>query len=192
MGNIGMDVSAYLNWNLASALFLLSIFFGCWVLNSLSAPGNWLMVLCAGVYSWLMPPASPYAFGWLVVATMAVLAGIGEILELATSAIGTRKAGGSRKGTVLAVVGSFVGCITGVILGIPIPIPVIGSLVGALFFAGCGSMLGAYLGERWDGKGEREAWRVGWASFWGRLIGSLAKLLTGLVMIAIAVVAMVF
>jgi uncharacterized protein YqgC (DUF456 family) len=188
MGNIGMDESAYLNWNLASALVLLSLCFGCWVLNSLSAPGNWLMVLCAGVYSWLMPPASPYAFGWLVVATMAVLAGIGEILELATSAIGTRKAGGSRKGTLLAVVGSFVGSITGVILAIP----VIGSLVGALFFAGCGSMLGAYLGERWDGKGEREAWRVGWASFWGRLIGSLAKLLTGLVMIAIAVLAMVF
>ena len=186
-----MDESAYLNyWNLAYASILLATFFGCWVLNSLSAPGNWLMVLCAAVYSWLMPAASPYAFGWVVVASMAVFAGLGELLELATSAVGTRKAGGSRKGTILAVVGSFVGSITGVLLGVPIPIPVIGSLVGALLFAGCGSMLGAYLGERWDGKGNREAWRVGWASFWGRLIGSLAKLLTGLVMIAIAVVAM--
>lgn len=186
-----MDESAYLNyWNLIYALILLSIFFGCWVLNSLSAPGNWLIVLCAAVYSWLMPPVSPYAFGWLVVATLAVLAGLGELLELATSAVGTQKAGGGRKGTILAVIGSFVGSITGVILGIPIPIPVVGSFVGALLFAGCGSMLGAYLGERWDGKEKREAWRVGWASFWGRLVGSLAKLLTGLVMIAIAVVAM--
>ena len=186
-----MDDSAYLNWwNLAYALILLVIFIGCWALNSLSAPGNWLMVLCAALYSWLMPSASPYAFGWWVVVVLTVLAGIGELLELATSALGTRRAGGSRKGAILAVVGSFVGSIVGVILGIPIPIPVVGSLVGALLFAGCGAMLGAYLGERWDGKENREAWRVGFTSFWARLVGSLAKLLVGLIMIAVASVAM--
>ena len=187
-----MEDSAYLNWwNLAYALILLSIFIGCWSLNSISAPGNWLMVLCAALYSWLMPEASPYAFGWWVVAALAILAGIGELLEMTTSAVGTRKAGGSRKGAILAVVGSFAGSIAGLMLGISIPIPVIGSLVGALLFAGCGAMLGAYLGERWDGKENREAWRVGISSFWARLAGSLIKLLFGLVMIAVASIAMV-
>ena len=123
-----------------------------------------------------------------MVVVLAVLAGIGELLELATSALGTRKAGGSRKGALLAVVGSFVGSIAGVILGFPIP--VVGSLVGALLFAGCGAMLGAYLGERWDGKENREAWRVGITSFWARLVGSFAKLLVGLIMIAVVSVAM--
>jgi uncharacterized protein YqgC (DUF456 family) len=185
-----MAESAYLSWNLAFALILLTVFIGCWILNSLSAPGNWLMVLCAALYSWLMPAVSPYAFGWWVVAVLAVLAGIGELLELATSAVGTRKAGGSRKGASLAVVGSFVGSIVGVILGIPVPIPLIGSLVGALLFAGGGAMIGAYLGERWDGKGNREAWRVGFNSFWARLVGSCIKLLCGLIMIVVAGVAM--
>ena len=185
-----MAESAYLSWNLAYALILLVIFIGCWALNSLSAPGNWLMVLCAALYSWLMPAVSPYAFGWWVVVVLAVLAGLGELLELVTSAVGTRKAGGSRKGAILAVVGSFVGSIAGVILGIPIPIPVVGSLAGALLFAGCGAMLGAYLGERWDGKENREAWRVGFTSFWARLVGSCVKLLFGIIMIVVASVAM--
>ena len=185
-----MVESSYLSWNLAFALILLIVFIGCWILNSLSAPGNWLMVLCAALYSWWMPSVSPYAFGWWVVAVLAVLAGIGELLELVTSAVGTRKAGGSRKGAVLAVVGSFVGSIVGVILGIPVPIPVIGSLVGALLFAGGGAMFGAYLGERWDGKGNREAWRVGFTSFWARLVGSCIKLAFGLIMIAVASLAM--
>ena len=185
-----VDESAYLSWNLVYALILLTVFIGCWALNSLSAPGNWLMVLCAALYSWLMPAASPYAFGWWVVAALAVLAAVGELLELATSAVGTRKAGGSRKGAILAVVGSFVGSIAGVILGIPIPIPVVGSLVGALLFAGCGAMLGAYLGERWDGKKNRDAWRIGFTSFWARLVGSFVKLLVGLLMIVVGSVAM--
>ena len=185
-----MDESAYLSWNLAYALILLTLFIVCWLLNSLSAPGNWLMVICAALYSWLMPAESPYAFGWWIVVVLAGLSGMGELLELATSAVGTRKAGGSRKGAILAVVGSFVGSIVGVILGLPIPIPVVGSLIGALLFAGCGAMLGAYLGERWDGKENREAWRIGFTSFCARLVGAFVKLLFGLLMIVVASVAM--
>ena len=184
-----MDESAYLSLNLLWALLFLTTIVLAWILNTVSAPGNWVMVILASVYWWLMPAESPYAIGGWVLTVLVALAIVGEILEFGTSALGTRYAGGSRRGAWLSILGSLVGSITGIFLGIPIP--VIGSLLAALLFAGVGAMLGAYFGERWDGKSNQDAWRVGWASFCARLIGSLAKLLVGMVMIAIAVAAMV-
>ncbi len=183
-----MDQSAYLSINLLWALLFLTAIVSAWILNTVSAPGNWAMVALAALYWWLMPAESPYAIGGWILTVLVGLAIVGEIIEFGTSALGTRHAGGSRRGAWLSILGSVIGSITGVFVGIPVP--VIGSLLAALLFAGCGAMLGAYLGERWDGKTNREAWRVGWASFCARLIGSLAKMLTGIVMIAIAVVAM--
>lgn len=183
-------MSDYLSFNLVWALLCLSGLIAAWVLNATGLPGNWIMLAIAAVYCWLMPADSPYAFGWLVVLAMALLAGVGEVLEFFTSALRAKSAGGSSKGMWCSVLGSIVGSIAGVCLGIPVP--VIGSLVAALLFSSAGALLGAYLGEKWHGRESAEAWRVGVASFFGSLLGSIAKLLIGLVALLIASLAMLF
>ena len=179
----------YLNFNLVWALLCLSGLIAAWVINATGLPGNWIMVAIAAVYCWLMPAESPYAFGWMVVFAMAVLAGVGELLEFFTSALRAKKAGGSRKGMWCSVLGSILGSVAGVLIGIPVP--VIGSLVAALLFSAAGALLGAYLGEKWHGRENKEAWRVGVASFLGSLLGSIAKLLIGLVALLVASLAMI-
>ena len=89
-----------------------------------------------------MPSESPYAFGFLVVLVVLIFAIIGEVLEFLTGVISTKKAGGSKR---FSLIGSVVGSIAGIFIGIPIPI--IGSLIAALLFSGAGALLGAYYGE---------------------------------------------
>ena len=180
----------YLSFNLVWALLCLSALIAAWVINATGLPGNWIMVAVAASYCWLMPTDSPYAFGWLVVLAMGLLAGVGEVLEFFTSALRAKSAGGSSKGMWCSVLGSIVGSIAGVCLGIPVP--VIGSLVAALLFSSAGALLGAYLGEKWHGRENQDAWRIGFASFFGSLLGSIAKLLIGLVALLIASLAMLF
>ena len=179
----------YLNINLLWALLCLSALIVSLGLNAVGAPGNWVMLVIAGIYSWMMPSDSPYSFGLIVIILVLALAAIGEILEFLTGVIGAKKAGGSKKGMWCSVIGSIVGSFGGVMVGIPVPI--IGSLIAALLLSGFGAMVGAYLGERWDGKISEEAWRVGVASFVGRILGSGFKILCGflaLVLIALAMV----
>ena len=172
------------------ALLCLSGLIAAWVINATGLPGNWIMVAVAAVYCWLMPADSPYAFGWLVVLAMALLAGVGEVLEFFTSALRAKSAGGSSKGMWCSVLGSIVGSLVGVLIGIPVP--VIGSLAAALLFSSAGALLGAYLGEKWHGREKQDAWRIGVASFLGSLLGSIAKLIIGLVALLIASLAMLF
>ena len=182
-------MSDYLNINLLWALLCLSVLIISLGLNAVGAPGNWVMLVSAGIYSWMMSSESPYHFGFVVLILVLALATIGEILEFLTGVIGAKKAGGSKKGMWCSVIGSIVGSFGGVVVGIPVPI--IGSLIAALFLSGVGAMLGAYLGERWDGKKSDEAWRVGLASFVGRILGSVFKLLCGFLALVLMAVAMV-
>jgi len=179
----------YLSFNLLWALFCLSALVISLGLNAIGAPGNWGMLIIAGIYSWMMPSDSPYAFGFIVIILVLFLAIIGEILEFLTGVIGAKKAGGSKRGMWCSVIGSIVGSFGGVMVGIPIPI--IGSLIAALLLSGVGAMLGAYLGECWDGKVSDEAWKIGLASFVGRILGSGFKLLCGLLALVLMAVAMV-
>jgi len=179
----------YLNINLLWALLCLSGLVISLGLNATGAPGNWIMVLIGGIYYWLMPSDSPYAFGLLVLIFVLFLALMGEILEFLTGVIGTKKAGGSKKGMWCSVIGSFIGSLGGIFIGVPIPI--IGSLIAALLLSGFGALLGACLGERWDGKSFDEAWRVGLASFVGRILGSGFKLFCGFVALIFIVGAMI-
>ena len=179
----------YLSFNLLWALLCLSALIISLGLNAIGAPGNWIMLLIAGIYSWMMPSDSPYAFGLIVIILVLFLAIVGEILEFSTGVIGVKKAGGSKKGMWCSVIGSIVGSFGGIVVGIPVPI--IGSLIAALLLSGVGAMLGAYFGERWDGKVSDEAWRVGLASFIGRILGSGFKLLCGFMALVLMTVAMV-
>ena len=57
---------------------------------------------------------------WTVVIVLAGLALLGEILEFAAGAWGASRAGASRRGTTLALIGSIVGGLIGVAIGLPV------------------------------------------------------------------------
>lgn len=167
-------------------LLLILVLAAGWCMTMLSLPGNWVIVAAAALFAWLAPPGR-LDISWQVVVGLLVLAVVAELLELAASALGASRAGGSRRGAALAIFGSMVGAIVGVAVGVPIPI--VGSLIAAIAFAGLGALAGAMLGETWKGRTLAESWKVGQAAFWGRLLGALAKTGIATAMVAITVVA---
>ena len=121
-----------------ATLFVLSVLV-FWSLNLLGLPGNWMIVAATALYAWLT--AGPGSGGprWTAVAVVTGLAILGELVEFGASAAGVKRAGGSRRGAVLALIGSVVGAMTGLFVGVPIP--VIGSVIAALLFAGLGEFV---------------------------------------------------
>jgi uncharacterized protein YqgC (DUF456 family) len=146
-----------------------------------------LAILLVGVYAYFMPAERRVDIGWGVIIGLLVMAVLGEVIEFLAAALGATKAGGSKRGAVLALIGSLLGGVMG--LFIPIPPPVIGSMIGALLFASLGALGGAMLGEQWKGRDFDESLRVGHAAFWGRLLGTLGKVLVGCVMLVLVVAA---
>ena len=169
-----------------SLLFLLVLVLA-WGLTLFSLPGNWLIVAAAATYACLTSADAEPAIGWISVAVLAGLAALGEVIEFAASAVGTSRAGGSKRGALLAILGAVVGSVAGALLGLPIP--VVGSIVGMLLFASLGAMAGAMVGESWKGRTLDESIEVGRAAFWGRLSGTLAKTGIGTVMVLVAALA---
>jgi uncharacterized protein len=170
------------------ALLLILVLLICWLLTLLGLPGNWLMVAATALYAYLTPGSSSAALGWKTVLALVILAALGEIVEFVAGAMGVTRAGGSRRGAVLALAGSLVGGILGVFIGVPIPL--IGSVVAAVLFAGLGAMAGAILGETSAGRDMGTSWRVGKLAFWGRLAGTLGKMVLGAVMVAAVMAAL--
>jgi len=170
------------------ACLLVIILLAGWLMTVLGMPGNWLMVAAVAGYALLVPDRSPIAIGWPVAIAVGLLAAAGELLEFLAGALGVAKAGGSRRGALLAILGSIAGGIVGLFIGVPIPI--VGPIVAALLFAGLGASAGAVIGEWWHGRGFDKSWQVGKAAFWGRLLGTLAKTTVGAVMIVVAVAAL--
>ena len=70
---------------------------------------------------------------WTLVLIEAGLAVLAEILELVAGALGAHRQGGSKRGAVLALLGSLIGAFVGAGLGLPIP--VVGSIAGVILGA---------------------------------------------------------
>jgi uncharacterized protein YqgC (DUF456 family) len=175
----------YLVW----LLLLLLVLALSWCLTLFSLPGNWLIVLAAAVYASLTISDGEPEIGWVTVAVLAGLATAGEVLEFAAGAFGTSRAGGSKRGALLAIAGAVIGSGVGAMVGLPIP--VVGSIVGVLLFASLGAMTGAIVGESWKGRTLDESIEVGQAAFWARLAGTLAKIGIGTAMVLVAALAAV-
>ncbi len=173
-----------------AVILLILVLLAGWILTVLAMPGNWLMVAATATYAYFVTEPSVVAIGWAVVAGMALLAALGELVEFVAGALGVAKTGGSKRGAALALVGSLIGAMAGLFIGLPIP--VIGSLVGAVLLAGLGALVGAILGEQWKGRDMEESWKVGMGAFWGRLFGTLAKTIIGSIMLAVALAALCF
>ncbi len=157
-----------------------------WMTNLVGLPGNWLMLACAVLYWIVIPAGQPMTLGSTALLIMAALAMVGELVEFAAGSTGVKKAGGSRRSALYAILGSVAGGLVGFAIGFPIPI--IGPLIGSLLFASLGAMAGAMHGERLAGRDWSHMLNVGRAAFVGRALGTLAKMLFGLAMIAVALV----
>lgn len=171
------------------AAILLIILAVCWVLTLLGMPGNWIIILAAVGYLFVVPAESPVAIGWTTVIVLLVLAVLGELLEFLAGALGVTKAGGSRRGAALALIGSLVGGVVGLFVGVPIPI--VGPLFGAVLLAAAGAFAGAIMGEHWKGRDLDESLKIGQAAFWGRLLGTVAKTAVGAIMVGVVIMSMI-
>lgn len=160
----------------------------CWVLTLMGLPGNWMMVVGAGLYTWLAPATGVTHIAWSTIVVMAVLAGVGELAELAAGVVGARRAGGSRRAAVFALIGSLVGAVAGAMLGLPIPL--FGPPIAALLGGASGALLGAGFAEHTLGEDSRQSFRVGKAAFVGRLLGTGAKTLVATLLAVLAIVAL--
>jgi len=161
-----------------------------WLAQLVGLPGNWLIVIAVAIYAWALPTDAGAAIGWNVVIALVVLALLAEAAELAAAALGVSKAGGSRRGALLAILGSIVGGVVGAIVGLPIPL--VGSLVAAVVFGGVGALAGAMAGESWKGRDFDSSLEIGKGAFVGRVLGTAAKMVAASIMVIVALFALAF
>ncbi len=146
-------------------------------------PGNWIVVGLAALYAFLLPQGTSPHVSWTVVAVAAGLALLGELIEFLAGAAGAKKHGGSRRGMLLAVVGTFAGSLLGASIGVPIP--VVGPIVGALGGGALGAFAGAYAGEFWIGRPHADRVRISHAAMIGRLLGTAGKLIVAVMIVTL-------
>lgn len=160
-------------WPVAGLFTVLGLV--CALIVPIGLPGTWILLALAVIVElidglWLGEGA--HTFGWLLLGGCAGLALVGEVIETATGAVGTKLGGGSRRGMWGAVLGGMLGA---VLLTMLVPIPVVGTLLGAL----TGTFLGALLGER--SRGDREDpslkadLKAATGATVGRVLGTMAK-----------------
>lgn len=144
-----------------------------------SIPGTWIMIGLALVIelvdSVYLPPERSQTFGWWVLMVCAVLAGVGEVIEMAAGAAGAKKGGGSRRGMIGALIGGIVGALG---LTFLLPIPLVGTLIGALVGTFAGAVVGEVTGEK--AKTVKGSMKPAIGATIGRVVGSLGKILIAL------------
>jgi len=147
----------------------------------LGLPGTWLILL-TGVGVELLRPGT---FSMWTIGVGAALVIGAEIAEFSASAVGAKRAGGSRRSLVLAIVGGMVGAIAGTIL---LPVPVIGTLAGAAIGAGACALVAELSVE---GMTFAQAGRVGRGAAIGRTLATVIKGAFALALTALLIVAAV-
>ncbi|TWT33982.1 hypothetical protein KOR34_38180 [Posidoniimonas corsicana] len=181
-----MPLWQYYLWS----LLLVSVSGVSWFANFFGLPGNWIVVGGAALFAYTVTGPEGLGVGMKGVVLLAVLAGVGELIEFAASAMGAAKQGASKRSVALACVGAMVGGVAGVVVGVPVP--VIGSMVAALFGSAAGAFVGAYLGEKWARGAGAPGLPAGQGAFWGRLWGTAGKLIVGAAMLVVLVVDLFF
>jgi hypothetical protein len=148
----------------------------------LGLPGTWLMVVAAAGVSWVSRQSGPPLISNAVLWALLGLAVLGEVAELVAGAAGSRRAGGSWRGSAGALLLGMVGGIVGTFA---IPVPVVGSVLGAC----AGAFAGALAGELWGGRSVEDAMAIGRVAFASRLAGTVLKIAIGAVMWVVATTA---
>lgn len=136
-------------------------------MSAIALPGIWFMLACA-IVTWLIVPEAigPWPLGFI-----ALLGAMGELVDFLASALGVKRAGGSRAGAWGSVIGTLVGAIG---CSFIIPIPFVGSVIGGVVGAGSG----AFFAERMVSKRTwRDSAKSGQGAAIGRLISMIVKLM---------------
>jgi uncharacterized protein YqgC (DUF456 family) len=141
------------------------------VVSLLFLPGNWIMVITTILFAWWQWDARPFSAPTLVV--IALLAFVGEIVEIFAGIGGARRAGAGGRGAIGALLGAMLGAIVGTFA---IPIPLIGTLLGACLGAG---LLSGLMESR-SGKRGDQSIRTGVGAGLGVLIGTTTKIVIGI------------
>lgn len=152
-----------------------SVVLGCLLgvlLVALTLPGIWFMILVAigfqAYFAMREPPTLMYA--WWTLGACVLLGIIAEAVEAFASAVGAKKAGGTRRGAIGSVIGGILGAILGTVL--LAFLPVLGTILGAVLGAGGGALIA----ERHNGaKTWRQASTIGAGAAAGRLAATIAK-----------------
>ncbi|EPR30607.1 protein of unknown function DUF456 [Alkalidesulfovibrio alkalitolerans DSM 16529] len=154
---------------LYAALFL-GVLFLTLGLHVFSLPGNWVMLALMLVWKYFHPAMDA---GWGFFILMALIAGVGELVQFLTQVYSVRRFGGSGRGNWWAIGGS-----------------IVGAIVGAPFFFGIGAIPGAFLGAYAGGlAGELslkrplpEAHKSAMGAFFGTFLGVVSKFGLGVLM----------
>lgn len=151
---------------------LLIVLNACWLVLILPGlPGTWLMVATALLVDWLAStPSRPPMFSIWTLVAVAVLAAAGEVFEFFAGMGGARRAGGTRRGAMGAMVGGLIGAIA-----LSIPVPCFGTLLGACL----GAAIGAVVGESTGGMPAEQSVRAGMGAGIGRFVGTIVKFAIG-------------
>ncbi len=153
----------------ASSLCLVCL--GCVALAAAGLPGIWLMGLAALSMRLWRPELAEW---WVIGATLGI-ALVGEVLEFVAGAAGARKAGGSKRSAMGALVGGVVGALAGTVL---IPIPLVGTILGSALGSAAGAVGLELTLPKSPGVarlGAAHHGRIGIAAFVGRLAATLIK-----------------
>lgn len=109
----------------------------------------------------------PFSGDFLVLMALVMIAV--TVLDYIVPVIGTKKFGGTRRGTR----GSMIGLVIGIII-----LPIMGITIGPFGILGIllGPFLGAYIAESTGGRDNKESFRAAFGSFIGFLAGTMMKI----------------
>ncbi len=149
---------------LLNLLWLTLVFFGM--------PGNWLMIASTIALDLWKSPTDYFSTPLLI--SIVVIAVLAELTELFAGVVGAKRAGGSSRGALGALIGGVIGAITGTVI---IPVPLLGTLIGACL----GAAAGAAFREKKSGRSHPEAIRSGVGAGLGYLTGTICKIAAALI-----------
>lgn len=160
--------------SLVLILLLLLVLLACWLSNLLSLPGNWINVLLIWLWLWLHPQLE-LAWGFMLL--ILGLAALAEGIEFLGQLWGGRRFGGSGRGNL----GSLLGTFAGALLGAPFFLG-LGAIIGAL----AGAFLGSLALELVSGRKWGQALQASLGALLGRAVGFAAKIGLGLLLILLS------
>ncbi len=145
-------------------------------LNLLSLPGLWVMLLGVLIYAW----GTGWAYvGWVGLLVLLGLVVAAEVAEAVLGSAAAKKAGGSTRAAIGALIGGFAGAIF-----LTLGLPVIGTILGACV----GSAAGALVAEMSVRRHPGHLARVGWAAARGRFWAVLVKLGFGILVLLVGLI----
>jgi uncharacterized protein len=157
MGQLGWEITVGVGLCVVNVLGI--------ALTALLLPGMWVMLLGAGLAQWWhMAQYGTVMYSWWMLGACAAIATIAEVIELAASAMGASKFGGTRTGAAWSVVGAVVGAVAGSFV-----LPLVGTIIGAA----AGAFVGALLAERYV---KKRTWGAAGKSGAGAAIGRLSAM----------------